>query len=92
MSIELPKEARAEAIRSIERYFEEELEQRIGNIQAGALLGFFLEEIGPSVYNLAVAQAQERMQMRAQELDIECHEDEFGYWRRRERERERKGR
>ena len=56
-------------------------------MQAAALLGFFLEEIAPSVYNKAVADAQERMQMRVMELDIECHADEFGYWRRVERRR-----
>ena len=83
MTIELNKDARAAAIASIERYFNETFEERIGNIQAGALLRFFLEEIGPSVYNLAIAQAQERMIARATELDIECHEDEFRYWAKR---------
>ena len=84
MTIELPREARAEAIASIERYFADELDQRIGNVAAGALLGFFLEEIAPLVYNQGIAQAQERLQARVQELDIELHEDAFGYWRRRE--------
>jgi len=87
MTIELPKDVRAEAVQSIERYFEVHMEQRIGNIQAGALLAFFLEEIGPSVYNKAIADAQERMQMRAMELDIECHEDEFRYWPKFDRRR-----
>ena len=87
MTIELPKDVRAEAIKSIERYFEVHMEERIGNIQAGALLAFFLEEIGPSVYNKAIADAQERMQMRATELDIECHEDEFRYWQKFDRKR-----
>ena len=87
MTIELAKEVRAEAIKSIERYFEVHMEERIGNIQAGALLAFFLEEIGPSVYNKAIADAQERMQMRATELDIECHEDEFRYWQKFDRKR-----
>ena len=80
MSIELSKEARAQAIASIERYFNENMEQRIGNIAAGALLTFFLEEIGPTVYNKAVAEVQERMQARVIELDIEVHEEEFQYW------------
>ena len=87
MSIELSQEARTQAVASIQRYVEENLEQRIGNIQAAALLGFFLEEIGPSVYNRAVADVQERMQARVLDLDIECHEDEFGYWRKFERKR-----
>ena len=84
MTIELPREARTEAIASIERYFSEELDQRIGNVAAGALLGFFLEEIGPLVYNQAVTQVQERLQARVQELDIEFNEDAFQYWRRRQ--------
>ena len=80
MSIELSREARAQALTSIERYFNENMEQRIGNIAAGALLTFFLEEIGPAVYNKAVAEVQERMQARVIELDIEVHEEEFQYW------------
>jgi uncharacterized protein (DUF2164 family) len=84
MPIELSREARTQAIASIERYFSEELEQRIGNIAAGALLGFFLEEVGPLVYNQTIRQVQERLQQRVQELDIDFNEDEFQYWRRRQ--------
>jgi uncharacterized protein (DUF2164 family) len=85
MTIELTKETRQEAIASIERYFRENMEEPIGNVAAGALLGFFLEEIGPAIFNQAVAQVQERLQARIMEVDIEVHEDEFQYWRRRER-------
>ena len=81
MTIEIPGDARKEAIASIERYFRENMEEPIGNIAAGALLGFFLEEIGPLVYNRAVADVQERLGARIAELDIEFHEDEFDYWR-----------
>ena len=81
MSIELAKEARAQAVASIERWFRENRDERIGNIQAAALLNYFLEEIGPSIYNRAIADAQDRLQARVGELDIECHADEFGYWR-----------
>jgi len=81
MSIELDKDLRKQAIASIERYFAENMEEKIGNLQAGALLSFFIEEIGPSIYNQAVAEAQERMQLRVAELDLECHEHEFTYWK-----------
>lgn len=84
--IELSRETRAEAVASIERYFQEELDQRIGNIAAGALLSFMLEEIGPAIYNQAVQQVQQRLLERVQELDIDCHEDEFQYWRRRQKQ------
>jgi uncharacterized protein (DUF2164 family) len=86
MTIELSADARKAAIESIERYFRENMEEKIGNIAAGGLLGFFLEEVGPSIYNKAVADVQERMQARISELDIEVHEDEFQYWRKYERQ------
>ena len=87
MTIELSKEVRAEAILSIERYFRENMDEKIGNIAAGALLGYFLEEIGPLVYNKAVADVQERLQIRISELDIDHHEDEFQYWRKFDRQK-----
>ena len=80
MSIELSKEDRAQAIASIERYFEVNFEQKIGNISAGALLGFVLEEIGPSIYNRGVSDAQERLLSRVEDLSYEVREDEFQYW------------
>lgn len=85
MPIDLPKDLRAQAIASIERYFRENMDEPIGNIAAGGLLGFFLEELGPVVYNKAVADVQERLQQRVSELDLEVHEDEFQYWRKFER-------
>lgn len=87
MSIELSKEHRKEAIASIERYFLENMDEKIGNIAAGGLLGFFLEEIGPLVYNQAVAQVQERIALKVSEIDIEVHEDEFQYWRKFDKQR-----
>ena len=90
MAIELPREVRDEAIKSIERWFQEERGERIGNIAAGALLGFLLAEIGPSVYNKPVADVQERFGARVAELDLEVHEDEFGYWRKSEKEKQRR--
>jgi uncharacterized protein (DUF2164 family) len=90
MTIEISKDARKEAVASIERYFRENMEEQIGNVAAGALLGFFLEELGPIVYNKAVADVQERLQSRIAELDIDIHEDEFQYWRKFDRQRKSK--
>jgi uncharacterized protein (DUF2164 family) len=90
MTIELPKEVRAQAVASIERWFRENMDEPIGNVAAGGLLGFLLEEIGPSIYNQAVRDVQERLQLRVSELDLDMHEDEFGYWRKFDRTRGRK--
>jgi uncharacterized protein (DUF2164 family) len=80
MAIELDKETRARAVASLERYFLAERDERIGNIAASALLGFFLQEVGPSIYNRAVADVQAQMLARVNDIDIDIHEDEFGYW------------
>lgn len=87
MTIKLEKETQKQAIDTIQRYFDLNMEERIGNLQAAALLDFLLEEIGPSIYNQAVRDAQERMQLRVQELDIEVHEDEFNYWQNQKKRR-----
>ena len=87
MPLTLSPEAQQQAIASIERYFRENMDEPIGNVAAGGLLGFFLEEVGPLVYNQAVADVQERLQARVMEVDLEVHEDEFQYWRKYERKR-----
>lgn len=88
--IELEKEARQQAIASIERYFRENMDEAIGNVAASGLLGFFVEEIGPVIYNQAVRDVQERLQARIAELDIDVHEEEFDYWRRYDKAARRK--
>lgn len=90
MTIEISKEAKKLAIASIERYFQENMDEKIGNIAASALLGFFLDEVGPTIYNQAVADVQERLQTRVMEIDVEVHEDEFGYWRKKDQTKSRR--
>ena len=87
MTIELSKEARKAAVSSIERYFSTNMEEKIGNVAADALLQFFIEEVGPSIYNKAVSDVQVRMQSRVMELDVEVYEDEFRYWNKRPQKR-----
>jgi uncharacterized protein (DUF2164 family) len=89
--IELPREVRQQAIASIERYFRENMEEKIGNVAAAGLLGFFLEEIAPTVYNQAVQDVQERLRHRIEEIDLEVHEEAFNYWSKFDKAR-RKGR
>ncbi|HQZ04281.1 MAG: DUF2164 domain-containing protein [Rhodoferax sp.] len=90
MDITLSDSTRKQAIRSIERYFAENMDERIGNIAAAALLGFFVEEIGPAIYNQAVSDVQDRLQQRVMEVDIELHAEEFDYWRKYDQARKRR--
>ena len=80
MIIEIPKQARAEAITSIQRYFQENMPEPIGDLAAGLLLNYFVEEIGPAIYNQAIADAQARIQQRLSDLEGELYAPEFQYW------------
>ena len=90
MSVELSKQARADAIASIQQYFERNLPEPIGELPAGLLLDFFVEEIGPAIYNKAITDAQARLTVRVADLSGELYEDEFQYWPRVEARRARR--
>jgi len=59
----------------------------IGNLPAGLLLDFFVEDIGPAIYNRAIADAQSRLALRVSDLSGELYVDEFQYWPRTEARR-----
>jgi uncharacterized protein (DUF2164 family) len=80
VTMELSTEKRAEAIASVKKYFEEEIREPLGDLRAGLLLDFFLEEVGPAIYNQAISDAQTRMAARAGDLEGELYADEFQYW------------
>ena len=82
MKIELSAQAQKDAVGSIQRYFEVNMPEMIGELPAGMLLNFFLEEIGPAIYNKAIADAQARMLRRVDDLSGELYVDEFQYWSR----------
>lgn len=65
---------------SIKRYFAEQLDQDIGDLKAGLLLDYVLTEIGPVIYNQAVADAQAYVRDRLVDLESVCYEKEFTYW------------
>jgi uncharacterized protein (DUF2164 family) len=86
-AIEISKQARTTAIASLQRYFEENLPEPIGDLPAGLLLNFFLEEVGPVIYNMAISDAQTRLQQRVADLSGELYSDEFQYWPRADAKR-----
>jgi uncharacterized protein (DUF2164 family) len=90
MMNDLPSQARAAAIASIQRYFEESMAEPIGELQAGLLLNFFVEEVGPVIYNQAVSDVQTRLLQRVSDLNGELFADEFQYWPRADAKRKRR--
>ena len=81
MAITLSPDAARQLRGSLKRYVAENLERDIGDLKADGLLDFFLKEIGPTVYNQAIADAQQYFQERAIDLEGVCFEKEFGYWK-----------
>jgi uncharacterized protein (DUF2164 family) len=80
MAIKLSPETTRQLNASIKRYVAENLDQDIGDLKAGLLLDFCLKEIGPTVYNQAIADAQSYFQERVADLEGVCYEKEFTYW------------
>ena len=67
--IELNKERKQRLVRAIQDYFAEKLDQEIGPLAAELLLEFFVRELGPSIYNQAVKDAQAFVQDKVLDLD-----------------------
>lgn len=76
-AIVLPDAARKQALAALQQYFAENLDEEIGELKAGLLLDFILSELGPSVYNQAIADARAFFEERTADLAAICFHDEF---------------
>ena len=80
MSIKIAKDKETQLIASIRHYFAENMDSEIGDLKATLLLDYFIKEIGPSIYNQAIQDAQAIMSEKVDELDSICYQPEFTYW------------
>jgi len=80
MTIELSDDAQKQLRASVRRYFAECLDQDIGDLKADLLLDYVVREIGPTIYNQAIADAQAYFQARVADLEGVCYQKEFAYW------------
>jgi uncharacterized protein (DUF2164 family) len=62
MAIKLNKETEERLLGSLQRYCAQNFDEEVGGLKARMLLDFCLREIGPSIYNQAVQDAQAVMQ------------------------------
>ncbi|MDM5181616.1 DUF2164 family protein [Massilia sp. CCM 8695] len=83
MSIKLNQETEERLLSSLQRYCMKNLDEEVGVLKARLLLDFCLREIGPSIYNQAVQDAQAVMQEKIAEVDTNCYETEFAYWQKK---------
>ena len=81
MSIKLQKDTEKYLLGSIKRFVAQNLDADIGDLKASLFLEFCLREIGPSIYNQAIADAQGYIQEKAADLGGTRYEAEFDYWK-----------
>ena len=81
MTIKLQKDTESYLVGSIKRFFEQSLDTDIGDLKATMVLEFCVREIGPSIYNRAIADAQAYFQEKAADLGGSRFEAEFDYWK-----------
>lgn len=80
MPADLSPEDRNEAIDSLRRFLNEELEVEMSEMQAEFLLGFFLMEIAPFSYNRGVEDAKAFFMAKAEDLGGICFEEPLTHW------------
>lgn len=83
MTIKLDRETQAYLLSSIKRFFMKELDEDIGDLRAETVLEFFAREIGPSIYNQALADAQAYFVDKASDVVNVRYEPEFDFWKKR---------
>lgn len=79
MAIVLSDETRTELVAALKRYFLDERDEDLGDLQATFLLDFVLKEVGPSIYNQAIKDAQASLHSTVADLDLTLYEPEFGH-------------
>lgn len=72
--IKFSPEERDALCRRIQLYFKEELEQDIGQFDAGFLLDFFSEEVGAWFYNRGLYDAQAMLESRLENIGEAIYE------------------
>ena len=88
MSIQLSKEETSQLISSIQKYFREELEQDMSELQAQFLLDYVLKEIAPFAYNKGVSDAETYLLNQIGDLRGTCFEQGLTYWRQKQKARQ----
>ena len=84
-SITVSEDARTQATAALRAYCAEHLDEEIGDLQAGLLFDFILAELGPTIYNQAIADARAFLDERLADLSGVCYREEFPSAGRRKR-------
>lgn len=76
MAIELSEERREVVMGRLQAFFVEHFDQALSDFRAQRLMDFFVEALGPQIYNQAVQDARNFMLRKLDDLDGEVYEPE----------------
>lgn len=65
----LSKEEKAQLVRQVQAYFEDQQMDEIGNLAAEQLIDYMMEIVGPHVYNQALADVQKTLRAHNSQLE-----------------------
>lgn len=71
--LKLPREAKQEIVYRVQRYFEEERGEQLGELGAEQLVEWMLKELGPAIYNHALADARAIVLEKAAQIEDELY-------------------
>ena len=78
--LKLSAAQKKDVLRSMGRYFSEELETDLSDMQAGLFLDYLMKEIAPLAYNQGVEDARRFLAEKMEDLSATCFEHGLTYW------------
>jgi uncharacterized protein (DUF2164 family) len=76
-TIPISDDARRRAVAALRTYCSEHMDEEIGDLKASLLLDFILAELGPTIYNQAIADARAYFEERTADLASVLYHEEF---------------
>ena len=67
--IKLSDDRKADLVYKLKQYFENELDQEIGQFDAEFLIGFFTKELGTNIYNQALYDMQSQLKEKFESMN-----------------------
>jgi uncharacterized protein (DUF2164 family) len=71
LTFKLSREERNKLIQEIQTFFQEERDEEIGIVAGGIVLDFFLERLGPQIYNKALDDARVWYMKKMEDLEFD---------------------
>jgi uncharacterized protein (DUF2164 family) len=73
MAMTLDEQRREKIVKRLKSFFLEHFDEELSDFRAAQVLDFFLQTLGPDVYNQAVQDARKFMQEKLDDLDGEVY-------------------